>query len=174
MGMLMVPAVRGRMLSAVRPHGERDSNQHRIVCLRIGMQMIQAHPLLGVGPEMVKAHYMDYLPADIRPPLPEGWYGHLHNIYVHYAAERGIPTAVILTAMLVVMFLDFHRAARRLPPGRSDAGFVLRGAAACVIAVAVSGFFEHNLGDSEVLSMFLAVAAGGYLGVEQSATAAGG
>ncbi len=167
--MLMVPGVRSRLLSTLRPHGQLDSNQHRIVCLRIGMEMIEAHPLIGVGPEMVKAQYMDYVPADIPKPLPEGWYGHLHNIYIQYAAERGLPTAAVLTAMLVVMFLDFRRAARRLPPGRNDAKFVLHGAAAVVVAVMVSGLFEHNLGDSEVLAMFLAVVAGGYVGLEQSA-----
>jgi O-antigen ligase len=135
--------------------------------------MIRDHPFLGVGPEMVKARYMEYVPPDVPKPLPDGWYGHLHNIYVHYAAERGLPTAAVVTAMLVVMFLDFRRAAKRLPPGRSDARFVLHGAAAVVISIAVSGLFEHNLGDSEVLAMFLAVVAGGYLGVEQSAADAG-
>jgi len=35
----------------------------------------------------------DCVPADVRRPLPDGWYGHLHNIYLQFAAERGILTA---------------------------------------------------------------------------------
>ncbi len=167
-GLMLVPAVRARIVSAVQPHGELDSNQHRIVCWRTGLAMIEAHPLLGLGPEMVKAEFLEYVPADVPRPLPEGWYGHLHNIYLHYAAERGVPTALALTIMLLVMLRDFRRAALRLPAGRSDAKFVLHGAAATVLAIMVAGVFEHNLGDSEVLTMFLAVAGIGYTAVEAS------
>jgi len=35
----------------------------------------------------------------------------------------------------------------------------------------ISGFFELNLGDSEVLTMFLSVAALGYLATEEPARA---
>lgn len=175
--MLLIPGVRSRALSIVRPHGQLDSNQHRIVCWRTGVEMIEAHPLAGLGPEMVKARFNDYVPADIPRPLPEGWYGHLHNIYLQYAAERGIPTALALTAMLIVMLLDFRRAALRIgaDPAHRDARFLLHGAAATVIAVMSSGFFEHNLGDSEVLAMFLAAAAAGYVARESlGATATAG
>lgn len=173
--MLLVPGVRSRAVSTFRPHGELDSNQHRIVCWRTGIEMIEAHPLAGVGPEMVKARFDDYVPADIPRPLPEGWYGHLHNIYLHYAAERGIPTALALTAMLIVMLFDFRKAALRLgaAPADRDARFLLHGAAATVIAVMTSGLFEHNLGDSEVLAMFLAAAAAGYV-ARESVFAGGG
>ena len=166
--MLAIPGVRGRLVSTVRPTTQVDSNQHRIVCLQIGLNMIKAHPLTGVGPEMVRTEYSNYLPPDAPHPLPLGWYGHLHNIYIQYAAERGLPTAAVLTALLVMMFLDFRRTALRLPAGRSDAKMILHGAAAVVVAIMVSGLFEHNLGDSEILTMFLAVMAAGYTGVDDA------
>ena len=50
---------------------------------------------------------------------------------------------------------------------RSDAKFVLHAATAVVIAVALEGLFEVNLGDSEVLGMFLAVAGCGYAALEK-------
>jgi O-antigen ligase len=127
--------------------------------------MIQAHPLLGLGPEHVKLHFKEYVPADVTH-LPEGWYGHLHNIYLHYAAERGIPTLLALLWMLGAMLRDFWRALRKLPPGPSDARFVLQGAIAVMLAILVGGIFEHNLGDSEVLMLFLATMCCGYVGVE--------
>ena len=153
--------IRERALSAVQPRGDVDSNQHRVVTRRIGYRMIQAHPWLGLGPEQVGPHVMQYVPADVKLPLPEGYYGHLHNIYIHYAAERGIPAMLALMWMLGRALFDFARAARRLPRG-AQARWILHGAIAVIVAVLLSGFYELNLGDSEVLGMFVAVLACGY------------
>lgn len=158
-------AVRQRAKSIVEPETQTDSNLHRIVCWRTGWQMIKAHPLLGVGPEEIakRSVFDSYVPADIRKPLPDGWYGHLHDIYIHYAAERGVPAAIILTAALLMALWDFRKAMRRLAPGRSDRRFLLEAASACLIGTMVSGVFELNLGDTEVLTMFLAIMCLGYL-----------
>jgi putative inorganic carbon (HCO3(-)) transporter len=153
--------IRERALSVVEPHGELDSNQHRVVTRRIGYRMIRAHPWLGLGPEQVGPHVLEYIPADVKLPLPEGYYGHLHNIYIHYAAERGIPAVLALLWMLGQALFDFARAARRLPRG-APALWILHGAIAVIIAILLGGFYELNLGDSEVLGMFLAVLACGY------------
>jgi O-antigen ligase len=130
------------------------------------MEMIRAHPWFGLGPEGVKYQFDRYVPKDIPRPLPEGWYGHLHNIYLHYAAERGIPAMLILMWFLGRILYDFLRGLRRLAPGRSDARFVLQGAVAVVVAILIEGFFELNLGDSEVLTMFLVVVGCGYAALE--------
>ncbi|MBZ5595934.1 MAG: O-antigen ligase family protein [Acidobacteriia bacterium] len=155
-------SVRERFNSFFRPRKDVDSNQFRVVTWRTGLRMIRAHPWFGVGPEEVRLEFNDYLPADVPRPLPTGWYGHLHNIYLHYAAERGIPTMLLLMWALVKMLLDFARGIRKRPPGPGDTRFVLRGATALVMATMVSGFFELNLGDSEVLTMFLVAIACGY------------
>jgi O-antigen ligase len=155
----LVPGVRGRVVSIVRPHGDMDSNQFRIVCWRTGWQMIKAHPWFGLGPEQVRIQFYQWVPQDIPRPLPTGWYGHLHNIFIHYAAERGIPTMLFLVWLLVKILFDFLRAVRRLPPGPSDARFLLHGGVAVIIVTVLTGLFELNLGDSEVLSMFLAAVA---------------
>ena len=162
------PAVRNRVVSMFQPQKEIDSNQHRIVCWRTGWEMIKAHPWLGLGPEQVGAQFDKYLPPDIRKPLPSGWYGHLHSIYVHYAAERGVPTMLMLVWLLVKILYDFLAAVRRLPPGPGDAKFILHGAISVVLAILVAGIFELNLGDSEVLTMFLVVVAAGYVAREQA------
>jgi putative inorganic carbon (HCO3(-)) transporter len=164
-------SVRTRFESSFEPGQQLDSNAFRVVCWRTGLRMIRAHPWLGLGPEMVGPRFMEYVPPDIPRPLPLGWYRHLHNIYMHYAAERGIPTALALVAALLMMLWNYARALRRLPPGRDDRRFLLLGAIAVVIAVMVAGLFEVNLGDSEVLTMFLSVAALGYLACEEPARA---
>ncbi len=156
-------SLRQRFTSIVRPKIEVDSNEHRVVTWRTGWRMIQAHPWFGLGPEMVKRRFDEFVPPDVPRPLPSGWYGHLHNIYLHYAAERGLPTLAALLWMLGKMLADFARALRRAPPGRGDAKFLLMGAIAVLLAILIEGFFELNLGDSEVLFMFLGVAACGYV-----------
>jgi O-antigen ligase len=154
-----------RFTSAWKPQGELDSNEHRRVSWRTGLRMIQAHPLFGLGPEQVKAQFRQWVPEDVTR-LPEGWYGHLHNIYLHYAAERGIPTLLALLWLIGKMVADFTRALRKLPPGPGDARFLLQAAIATIIAILVQGIFEHNLGDSEVLNLFLSVTSCGYLAVQ--------
>jgi hypothetical protein len=86
---------------------------------------------------------------------------------LQYAAERGIPTMLILMWMLFQILFDFWRGLRALPPGRDDRRFLLHGGIAVVLAIMAEGFFEYNLGDSEVLTMFLVVVACGYLALEK-------
>lgn len=164
--LLSPAAVRERVTSSIRPKQGIDSNQFRVVTRRTGMQMIERHPLLGLGPEGVRLHFDEYIPPDIPRPLPDGWYGHLHNIYLQFAAERGIPTFLCLLWMLLKILWDFWRGLRILPPGRSNARFLLHGGIAILLATMSAGLYEHNLGDSEVLTMFLAVVACGYLALD--------
>jgi putative inorganic carbon (HCO3(-)) transporter len=158
------PVIQERFKSLTHPKGV-DSNTFRLVTWSTGLEMIKAHPFLGIGPEGPKYHFEEWVPADIPRPLPTGWYGHLHNIYLQYAAERGIPTMLVLMWLLGQMLYDFWRALRKLPPGRSDERFLLHGAIAVILATLAEGFFEYNLGDSEVLTMFLVVVACAYQAV---------
>lgn len=146
-----------RLLSIVNPHGDIDSNEHRDVVFITGWEMIKAHPLLGLGPEEVGKQFKSYVPASIPRPLPTGYYGHLHNIYLQYAAERGIPAMLVMMWFIGTMLWDSIRALRTLAPGRSEERFVLHAAIAFTIAILVEGLFEFNLGDSEVLMMFVTV-----------------
>ena len=160
-------SMKQRVTSIFQPHGTTDSNLHRTITRRTGVQMIRAHPWFGLGPEVMKtpAQFDRYVPADIPRPLPDGWYGHLHNIYLQYAAERGLPTALALVWMIGKILFDFARALRR-KPADPEIRFVLHGAIAVILAILAEGFYEYNLGDSEVLTMFLAVAGFGYIAKE--------
>jgi putative inorganic carbon (HCO3(-)) transporter len=172
--LLAVPAVVGlvllmnpfdigkRVVSAFQPNGELDSNQHRTITRAIGWQMIKAHPWLGIGPERIGKEYLNYLPPGMHQPLPSGYYGHLHNNYVHFAAELGVPAMLALMAIFARALYDFVRALRR---SRVEHRWILHGAIAAIIAMMAGGYFEKNLGDSEVLVMFLAVIGCGYAAV---------
>src|SRR5690349_15279804 len=121
--------VRERTLSAIRTQqGVLDSRAHRAALRRAGWEMIRAHPIVGVGPEQVGPQFMDYLPADLPHPFPTEWYKeHLHNIYVHYAAERGLPALAILLWLLGRALFDFWAVIRRIPE-KADERWVLHGA----------------------------------------------
>ena len=158
---------RERAESIVHP-GRDDSNQFRVILARTGVRMIEAHPWFGLGPEMPRAEFMDYLPADVPRPLPSGSYMHLHNLYLEYAAERGIPVLLVMIFMLGQILWDYGKALRTLPAGLGDVRFLLHGGIAVVLAILVEGFADVNLGDSEVLTMFLVVVALGYVAIDVS------
>ena len=168
-GFFLAPSfIRERIKSAVQPHGETDSNRHRVVTFRTGVEMVKAHPWFGIGPEQIRRQFDSYVPADIQRPLPPGFYGHLHNIYVQYAAERGIPALVVFLWLIGAILFDCLRSLRRLRPGLSQMRFILQGTVACTIGILVGGLFEFNLGDSEVLMMYVAVVAAGYAAIRHS------
>ncbi len=157
---------RDRLTSLITPHGDTDSNRFRVVTLRTGIEMVKAHPWFGVGPEEIKRNFDRYVPADVVRPLPSGYYGHLHNVYVQYAAERGIPGLLLLLWFIGMTISDCAVALLRVGRERSQRWFVLHGTIAVIIGVLVGGLAEYNLGDSEVLMMFVSVVGLGYAAVQ--------
>lgn len=167
---LLLPfQVRERLVSIVHPHGNDDSNNRRVILFRTGLNMTLKHPLLGVGPGQVGPKFLSYVSEGIPRPLPKGWYGHLHNVYLQFAAERGLPALLLLLWILLRILSDLLRAARA---ARENA-WVLHGAVAVTLAVMAEGLFEHNLGDSELLTMFLVAVSCGYVVGGRNAVASG-
>jgi O-antigen ligase len=118
-----------------------------------------------VGPEEIKRNFDGYVPPDIQRPLPVGYYGHLHNIYVQYAAERGIPGLLFMLSLIGLVVWDCLRGIFTRTGSCPVTLFILHGAIAVTIGILVGGIFEYNLGDSEVLMMFLAVVSLAYAGL---------
>ena len=155
-------ATRQRFDSIWSPHGETDSNRHRFVTFVTGVQMVKAHPWFGIGPEQIRRQFESYVPPYVQRPLPVGYYGHLHNIYVQYAAERGLPGLAAIMGLIALTLTDCLRAIRKLDRRPCQELFVLHGVVAVILGILVGGMFEYNLGDSEVLMMFASVVALGY------------
>jgi len=162
-------ALQDRFTSLVHPQSV-DSNRFRTIAWDAGIQMIEKHPLLGIGPEGPKYHFQEYVPPPVWAARPTGFYQHLHNIYLQYGAERGIPALLVFLWLIGRILLDFWRGLRALPAGPGDRRYVLAGAIAVVLAILAEGVAEVNLGDSEVLIMFLVVVACGYLALETKPT----
>jgi putative inorganic carbon (hco3(-)) transporter len=157
--------VRERVTSVVEPHTRLDSNTHRVTTRRTGWEMVKAHPWFGLGPEQVGKQFLKFVPKDIPLPLPKGYYGHLHNIYLQYAAERGIPALLLMMWLITKAFFDFRKPLSARIDSRSK--YVLLAANSVILAILAEGFFEYNLGDSEILTMFFVLIACGYIVLER-------
>jgi O-antigen ligase len=127
-----------------------SSNQGRLVMLRTGLNMIAANPFLGVGPERIFTEFLRYKPPEL--PLPDAWYGHLHNNYLQLAAERGLPCLLFWLWALFEVFL-LSLALARSPT--NDGRVLGHAAVAMTIGLMVAGLFEFNLGDSEIMMPYL-------------------
>lgn len=162
-------SIRTRVTSIFHPDRTVDAHVSREIVWRTGLIMIRQHPIFGLGPDRVRIHFPEYLSPELRGNIPPGWYVHLHNLYLQLSADRGIPTMLMLVWLLLQVLADCWRGVHRLPPGRSDLKFVLHAAIAVVVATLIEGMFEYNLGDSEVLTMFVAVVGCAYVALEQAA-----
>jgi O-antigen ligase len=148
--------LRDRVLSVFNPQPNIvDSTAHRAALRATGWEMIKAHPLTGVGPELVESRFYQFAPPSIPRPKPDEWaIGHLHTVYYQYAAERGVPALLALLWFLGRALYDFWIARR--------VNWIMPAAIACIVATMVAGLAEHNLNDSEPLGVFLSVLACGY------------
>jgi O-antigen ligase len=122
------------------------TSRDRVAMLREGAEMVHAHPLTGVGPNMVQRLYEQYRdPSAVQKVNP-----HLHNVPMQIAAERGLPA---LAAWLVFIWL----ALRDLVALRRTTRFPCLPAAAlaALAGMLAAGLFEYNFGDSEFLMLLL-------------------
>lgn len=142
------------------------ANESRIIMWRTGLNMIAANPLLGVGPERVGPRFSEYRPDDVSE-LPTGFYGHLHNVFIHFAAERGIPATLFVIWIFGQVLVDMRSGLLALPPGRDDRRYLLHAAISATLAIAVLSCFDVALGDSEVLAAYLGVLAIAYRGLPE-------
>jgi O-antigen ligase len=70
----------------------------RFALMKMAVSVVQANPLLGVGPGAYAASYKQYLTAD----LADKWQYVVHNHYLLRAAETGIPGALAFVLLLVM------------------------------------------------------------------------
>ncbi len=122
------------------------TSRDRVAMLREGVSMIEAHPLTGVGPNMVQRLYEQFRD----PTAVERVNPHLHNVPMQIAAERGLPALGVWATFIAIATLDTWRIFRR---GR-NACLAAAGLAA-IAGMLSAGLFEYNFGDSEFLMLFL-------------------
>jgi O-antigen ligase len=143
--MLVAPAsVTRRMYSMFDVND--PSNRDRVAMLKSGAEIVRDHPLVGVGPDMVKAVYREYR----QPWAVNDLNVHLHNVPMQIAAERGLPALAVWIGFIVFLVRDLWK---RMAASRQPS--LAAGALAAVAAMLLAGLFEYNFGDSEFLMQFL-------------------
>jgi len=124
------------------------TRRDRLAMIREGEHMIRAHPLTGVGPNMVLRVYPEYRDPDAVQKLNP----HLHNVPLQIAAERGIPALLVWLWFLATLTLDLGRSFYS-----KRQRFLAAAGLAAVASMLAAGFFEYNFGDSEFLMLFLII-----------------
>jgi len=135
------------------------SNRIRVEYFQAGLKIIRDHPLFGTGPDTVDMVFQNPkygLSEDAKRNV------HLHNTPVQIAAERGIPALLAWLAFIVWTSLELAKLVRVRGKGKEPAGGrdpvvtpLAAAALAGLAAFVVSGLFEYNFGDSEILVLFL-------------------
>jgi hypothetical protein len=127
------------------------STRERLSMLEAGLRLTLEHPLAGVGPGQVKRLYPEYAP----PEALRRHTSHLHNTPLQIAVERGVIGLALWTWLFVAFFVRAAGVLRRLPPVAAGARALVVGALGGVATFLVSGLFEYNFGDTEVLLVAL-------------------
>jgi O-antigen ligase len=153
-GYLFAPAlVRRRVYLAFHP-SQDPALSIRLEMWRVGLRMMEQHPWLGVGPNNIPQSYNLYLPQGTMPE--RGYHGHLHNDFIQFGAERGLPALAMWIWFMAALGWHFLRIRRRM--AASAQVWVADAAFAGWLALLAEGCFEFNFGTSPVLMMFLFVA----------------
>lgn len=171
-GYFAAPRLVRRRVAILRHPASDPALSIRFEMWRAGLRMIERHPLVGVGPDNIVEVYSLYLPPGRAPEV--GYHEHLHDNFLQFAAERGLPCLVAWVWLMVALVVQAWRIRRRLATDPASAGaplvWLVDGAIAGWLALMIEGCFEFNFGTSPVLEVFLFVAATPYV-VEQLAAA---
>ncbi len=129
---------------------DNPTNVDRLAMAATGLRMIQAHPLLGVGPGLMPRVYpawrVDWAVKETNP--------HLHNDALHLAAERGLLGLAAWLWLVAALGVGAWRVLRHTGPF-AEGGPESRAALAALGAFLTMGLFEYNFSDSEVLMVLL-------------------
>ncbi|MCS7260485.1 MAG: O-antigen ligase family protein, partial [Anaerolineae bacterium] len=132
-------AVSANLLEWYRP----GSDEARLAMWRYALPMIRDHPLIGSGPRTYGARLLDYWDAR-QDPVPYVFLGTAHNALLQSAAELGIPGALLVMVIGLLVLRSGYRAVMHLPRERA---IWMAGLFAGLVAFAV-----HNMGET-LLSM---------------------
>jgi O-antigen ligase len=125
----------------------------RMEAWKAGLQMIREHPWFGVGPERVAIEFRRLYHG---PDSANIYFGHLENDFLQIAAERGLICFATFLWFLLELYAGLFRLMRAADFG--SRWLAISGLAA-LTGFIVSGLFEYNFGDSEVLLLMLFIVA---------------
>ncbi|MCX8056905.1 MAG: O-antigen ligase family protein [Ignavibacteria bacterium] len=136
---------RSRLSSIYDPY--HPSNVERLNQIKVAFRIFKEHPFFGVGNIDFNETYKKY-----REPFDKYTYGHLHNNYTHILATLGIFGFIIFILLLIKIFF-IHIETIKLSQNKNFYNVLAKGLFSAFIGICVSGFFEYNFGDHEIVTM---------------------
>ncbi len=126
------------------------TNSRRLILWSAGWDAFRERPLTGWGLQS-----MESLILERSGPAPSGHLSHFHSNVVQTAVAMGLAGLVAFTLLMAALFRASSAGVRVDPP--SLARGIAEGSAAAVVGFLVHGFFEWNMGDSEVITTLYAL-----------------
>ncbi|MBL8331436.1 MAG: O-antigen ligase C-terminal domain-containing protein, partial [Rubrivivax sp.] len=118
---------------------EADLSSSRFAIWSDTLGLIRAEPWLGVGFGQFNFAW-SLTPFEHRP---RAFFDHSHNLLLQWAAELGVPLALVLVGLLLATLWRIARAAHQAPSG--DDASCLRAALAMLLMMAVHSQLEYPL-----------------------------
>lgn len=129
---------------------DNPTNRDRLAMAATGLRIIEAHPVLGVGPGLMERVYPAWrVEWAVKEENP-----HLHNNALQIAAERGLAGLATWLWLMAALAVGTWRVLRSAGPF-GESGPEARAALAALAAFLAMGLFEYNFSDSEVLLILL-------------------
>lgn len=136
--MLCFSEVSSRVLSIFHPTD--TSSTLRLALWESTVAMIRDNPLSGIG---WGSYWLVYPNYDFFIQDPSTVIFHAHNMYLHLAAETGLPG---MCTFIAFMYCHAHTALRLLPQAEEPwIQGLLSGLVAAILGIAVSGLTDHIL-----------------------------
>jgi O-antigen ligase len=125
---------------------EHESNKSRLIMWDVGIKIFKDYPILGTGENEVTKIYKSY-----KTPEFHGEGSHFHSNYIMVLVTMG-TTGILLYLVLWISLLACLIRDYREYNNKSDKNLIL-GIILSVISLHVSGIFEWNFGDWEVMTV---------------------
>jgi len=147
--LIIIPSgFRQRITSIADP--KHPSNESRLIMWNVGWQMFKDHPITGVGDNEITEVYKKY-----KQPEFHGEGSHLHSNFFMVLATKGIFGIIFYIALFFALFLKHFKYFKQAV--NKEEKYLIFGCILSMISFHISGIFEWNYGDWEVLTLFLFV-----------------
>lgn len=103
----------------------------RLQLARVGLAMVSAHPLLGVGLGNYVPAFWDYNVSNMKRAAPS------HNMYLDLAAQMGTPALLIYIGVFAVTWRGLRRMEKELASRRRSRSFEF------LLGLAIQAFFVN-------------------------------
>jgi putative inorganic carbon (hco3(-)) transporter len=137
---------RNRITSIADP--KHPSNESRLIMWNVGWQMFKDHPLIGVGDNEITEVYKMY-----KTPEFHGEGSHLHSNFMMVLATKGIFGIIFYIALFITLFLKHFKYFNAVVD--KEQKYLIFGCILAMISFHISGIFEWNYGDWEILTLLL-------------------